>query len=64
MGHHVPTWSLISYVIASILCLLLGGVTLLRGLRQPGGLRRLDTLAILASVLAALAVAALGWTLR
>ncbi len=64
MGHHIPTWSLISYMVASILFLFLGGMTLWRGGRQSGGWRRIDILATLASVLAALAVAALGWSLR
>lgn len=64
VGHHIPTWSFISYLGASGLWFFLGGVTLFRGARRPGGLRRLDILATLACVLAALAVAALGWSLR
>lgn len=64
MGHHIPTWSFISYLVSAALLLFLGSVVLVRGLRQPGGLRRIEVLASFATVIAAAVTATLGWNLH
>lgn len=64
MGHHIATWAFVMYLVSAGLGLLLAAVVLVRGIRRPGGLQRLDVLAILADVVAAGIVAALGWSLH
>jgi hypothetical protein len=44
--------------------LIMGSVVLARGLRQPGGLRRIEVFAVFATVIAAAVTTTLGWSLH